>query len=375
MDNPDSRYKTIFDTVGASIWEEDWSEVITLLNSVKEKGITDFRIYLQENTDFAVLAAKKIKVLDVNDHTLKLYKAESKEQLFSSLIMVFEKPFTTFKEELVAIYEGKNKFESEAVNQTLTGEKIDVLLTLTHPEWDKEFKHVVITIMDIGKRKKVEKALNSSLREKEILLNELHHRTKNNMQIIVGMLSLKSGYITDSGVQDIFSEMQNRIYSMSMVHEDLYHSNDLSSIDLKDYVEELGNHLLNAFSVLDGRIKIKYNLKNVLLSIDTAVPLGLVLNELFSNSFKHAFPGDREGQIDVVIMRSVDGFIEISVSDNGIGTDLDFRKNNSMGMQLIFEICEQQLGGSISFQNQDGLSWNIKFKDIKNDRLKTVNPE
>ena len=375
MVNTDSRYKNIFDTVGASIWEEDWSEVIGLLNNVKAKGITDFRLFLQENPDFAALAAKKIKVLDANNHTLKLYKAESKDQLFSSLILVFEKSFTTFKEELIALYNGRHEFESEAVNQTLTGERIDVLLTLAHPEWDKEFKHVVVTIMDIGKRKKVEKALNRSIREKEVLLSELHHRTKNSMQVIAGMLSLKSGYIVDSGVQDIFSEMQNRIYSMSMVHEELYHSNDISSIDLGNYLKKLGTYLLDAYGVSQNRIAISFKLEDVLVSLDVAVPLGLILNELLSNSLKYAFPGDRKGKIDVILIKVTNGTINIRVSDDGIGTDLDFRKNNSMGMQLVFEICEQQLGGSISFHNKDGLSWNIKFKDRKNDRLKAVNTE
>ena len=281
--------------------------------------------------------------------------------------------FSTFKEELIAIYEGKNEFESEAVNQTLTGEKIDVLLTFTHPEWDKDFKHVVITIMDIAKRKNVEKALKISLREKEVLLNELHHRTKNNMQVIAGMLVLKSAHIKDSKVLDVLSEMQNRIFSMSMVHESLYHSDDLSSIDLKDYLQELGMHLMDSYGVLDQRVIIKFDLKNILLSIETAVPLGLILNELISNSLKHAFPGDRKGEIDIVLTRANDGFIEIGISDNGIGTDLNFRNQDSMGMQIVFEICEQQLDGDISFQNKEGLSWKIRFEDsLHTNRLENI---
>lgn len=373
MGNSDSRYKTIFDTVGVSIWEEDWSGVIRLLRDVKKEGITDFRKYLDEKSYFIPRAEEKIKILDVNDQTLRLFKAKSKEQLYSSLHICLSESFSTFKEELIVLFEGKNEFESEAVNRTLTGEKIDVLLTLTHPEWDIDFKNVVVTIMDISKRKKVEKDLYNSIKEKEILLNELHHRTKNNMQVISGMLAISSDFISDSIVTNFFTEMQNRIYSMSMVHDELYHSKDLSNINLKVYLQELGNYLHSSYGSNDQKVLIKYDLKNVFLSIDTAIPLGLVMNELFSNAFKYAFPGNRDGRISVILFQDDDGVIEIGISDDGIGTNNNFRKNNSMGTQIIFGICENQLNGNILYQNKNGLSWKIKFKDdLYDNRLKNI---
>lgn len=218
---------------------------------------------------------------------------------------------------------------------------------------------------DITDRRQAEDQVKASLREKEILLRELYHRTKNNMQVIRSMLSLQSSYIKDENVLKIFQETENRIQSMALVHHKLYQTKDLSNISLKEYISELGDILLESYSVQSDKVLIVSDMDDVSVLIDTAVPCGLIVNELISNSLKHAFPEDMKGEIRIRLCRTDQGEILIRISDNGVGVPegFDFRETKTLGLETIFGIGEIQLEGEVIFDTSNGVACQIRFKD------------
>jgi PAS domain S-box-containing protein len=217
---------------------------------------------------------------------------------------------------------------------------------------------------DITERKRAEEKIEASLKEKEILLREIHHRVKNNMQIISSLLELTSETTKDKKYMDMFRESQNRIDSMSLIHEKLYRSRDLAKIELNEYIRDLANALFQSRGVKTGTIVLNLNIENVQLGINHAIPFGLIINELITNSLKYAFPGDRKGEIKVSLHLMDENTIELIVSDNGVGIpyDVDFRKTGSLGLRLVTILVENQLKGNIDMDRSKGTEFNIKFQ-------------
>ena len=215
------------------------------------------------------------------------------------------------------------------------------------------------------KHKQADEQIRKSLKEKTLLLQEIHHRTKNNMAVISAILSMQSRRSNNEYIQTTFKEINNKIKAMSLVHQKLYQAQDLSNINLKEYIEDLLNLIMQSYGVLTKKINIKFDLQDVNILIDSAIPLGLILNELISNIFKHAFPKNRSGEIFIRLYQENDGTINIHLEDNGIGIsgDIDLRKNSSMGLTSVFSIAEQQLKGKISVDTKKGLKWHIILKD------------
>jgi len=215
-------------------------------------------------------------------------------------------------------------------------------------------------------RKRAEDQLGVSFREKEILLRELYHRTKNNMQIISSLLMLQEELSKDEKVIEMLKDSQNRITSMALVHENLYLSEDLSKISLKEYIDDLVSGLFQSYGVSEGKVALNINVESVFLGIDSAIPCGLIINELISNSLKYAFPEGKYGEIKI-FLRSIDeNMIELLVGDNGVGIpeDMDFRKTESLGMQLVTMLVENQLHGEIKLDREEGTEFKIKFRGI-----------
>lgn len=220
-------------------------------------------------------------------------------------------------------------------------------------------------IMEIEDHKQAEQRVQTALQEKESLLRELYHRTKNNMQVISSLLSLRSLQIKDKEAVHVIEDIQNRIMAMALVHQKLYQSKDLSRINLKEYVEELATKLLESYGVSKKQIRLDFNTEPVSVSVDTAVPFGLVLNEIITNSVRHAFPDGREGEIKIDLHRTEEGGINTEITDDGIGiTGGDsFEGGNSLGLQLIRNLVEKQLHGKIFFVPAKGVGLHIDFKD------------
>jgi len=223
---------------------------------------------------------------------------------------------------------------------------------------------VVLVLRDVTVRKKAEDKLKKSLEEKELLLRELHHRVKNNMQVISSLLRLQSQTITSKESIEIFRECQDRVRSMSLLHEKFYRSRDLLNIDFAEYIQELAEGLVRSYGIDSSKIILKTTVKGVSLGINLAIPCGLLINELISNSFKHAFPKAARGKVEVSLLSPKKGQIELIVSDNGVGIpkDWDFRKTKSLGLQLVDTLVKDQLGGEIELDRSAGTKFKIKFK-------------
>ena len=228
----------------------------------------------------------------------------------------------------------------------------------------KEF--FIAIFEDITERKIAEETIRASLKEKEVLLRELYHRTKNNMQVVSSLIGLKSASINDEHMRTILHEMKNRIQTIALVHQKLYQSQNLSRVDLKEYITDLVNLLISSYASEQDKITLTLNLENINVLIDTAVPCGLIINELISNSFKHAFPEGREGNICVQLKKLEGDTIELIISDNGIGIPdgYDLKKRDTLGMQLFYNIATEQLLGDVNVESNQGLSFTIHFKDI-----------
>ncbi len=217
---------------------------------------------------------------------------------------------------------------------------------------------------DITEKKNAEEQIKASLREKEVLLSEIHHRVKNNMQVIISLLKLQSKNITDKQTLDMFKESQGRIKSMSLVHEKLYQTKSLADVDFKGYVKSLVNSLLRSYGTRPDKIELNLEIADVPLGLESAVPCGLIINELVSNSLKYAFPEERKGEIRVALNSINEAEFMLEVSDNGIGIpeELDIRNTGSMGLHLVTILSEDQLHGKIELNRTGGTRFQIQFK-------------
>jgi len=216
---------------------------------------------------------------------------------------------------------------------------------------------------DITERKLAEEQIQKSLREKEILLKEIHHRVKNNLQIIMSLLNLQNSRISNDEIKNLFSQCTTRIKAMALIHEMLYNSKELSSIDLKDYASALANELKEIYNAATGSPELRFSMTSVLLNIDKAIPCGLIINELVSNSFKYAFPEklDRNGIIDISLVEN-EHFVELVVSDNGIGLPayIDINNCESLGLSLVIKLAKQ-LRGTLEIIRDSGTAFKIRF--------------
>lgn len=221
-------------------------------------------------------------------------------------------------------------------------------------------------LIDITARKQAEDKISQSLREKELLLKEIHHRVKNNLQVVSSLLKLQSGYVKDENSLDVLIDSQNRVRSMALVHQKLYQSKDFSEIDLSEYIKQLCDHLITVFKTSADNIKITVRSENMNLSIDYAIPCGLILNELISNSLKYAFPDGKKGEIIIELNKNSEGIYIISLSDNGIGfpKNIDYRNTKSLGLQLVNTLVGQ-IDGNIILENNTGTKYTITFPPQK----------
>lgn len=233
------------------------------------------------------------------------------------------------------------------------------------PLYDNKGKLVgaIETIRDVTDFRDAQKKLKKSLDEKEMLLKEIHHRVKNNLMVISSLLELESRYIKDKAVLGVFKESQNRAKSMAYIHERLYRSTDLKRIDFGDYIQSLGEDIYETYVIDPDRIKLNLKVEEVMVDINTSVPLGLIVNELLTNSMKYAFPGDRSGEIELEFSCSGDEYL-LRVADNGVGfpEDLDYKNSSSLGLQLVTSLTEQ-INGKISLLNKNGTEFKITFKE------------
>ena len=205
--------------------------------------------------------------------------------------------------------------------------------------------------------------LKASLEEKEVLLKEIHHRVKNNLQVISSLLKLQATHIEDPAALEMFNESRHRIQTMALVHEKLYQSESFSRVDFGEYARSLSSLLASTYRDKAARLALKTEIEEVSLGVDIALPLGLIINELISNSLKYAFPNGGEGEVRIGINRVGNDQLQLIVADNGIGfpANVDFRKTETLGMQLVLALSGQ-IGGSVELRSDAGTEFRILFR-------------
>ncbi|WP_424355563.1 CHASE4 domain-containing protein [Methanobacterium sp. MBAC-LM] len=252
----------------------------------------------------------------------------------------------------------------ELIHTTKNGEEL-IMESRQQLIQDSHGKNIVIeTNRDITERKKSEDKIKASLKEKEVLLREIHHRVKNNLQIISTLLQLQADEITDHNTLENYRESENRIQSIALIHEKMYQSRDISNIDFTSYIKSLINDLMYSYDADSRNIKSVIDTGNFLFSIETVQPLGLIVNEIISNSLKYAFKDKNEGTILVKLQKMHFNNFKLTVSDNGMGfpENIDFRNTSSLGLQLVNELVKQ-LEGNIELNIDNGTEFVIVFKE------------
>jgi len=224
------------------------------------------------------------------------------------------------------------------------------------------------TVIDITERRKAEETLRESLAEKEVLLKEVHHRVKNNLQVISSLLSLQSECVREPSLVTTFRESQNRIRSIALLHEGLYESPDLARIDFGIYLHKLAQQLSLAFGIDNSHIRLRVTADRVTLGLDRAVPCALAVNELLSNAFKHAFPDGASGEVYVMLRAGSEDQITVTVGDTGVGLPqgVGMGTSNCLGLRLLDTLVDQ-LGGSLERRAGQGTEFQLSFARRKHD--------
>jgi two-component sensor histidine kinase len=212
-------------------------------------------------------------------------------------------------------------------------------------------------------REQAEVKLRSALAEKEVLLKEVHHRVKNNLQLVSSLLNLQAQTIKDPQILKAIQESQNRIESISLIHKNLYTNPNIGKIDIAEYINNLVTGILISYQITPGQISLQTNIDSVILNIDQAIACGLIINELISNSLKHAFSDAVSGEISISLYKNKNHDIEIIIRDNGIGLadNIGWNTTSSLGLSLVYDLVTEQLEGSITIERNQGTIFNIQF--------------
>ena len=314
--------------------------------------------------------AQTLRTLDCNRRAVELYEAESKQTLIDIEGHHLQRQGFT-PEELSEI--------SQAIDQTGSWSREIEYVTLkgrafwghlTAKQFTVESRLInMVWVTDITARKTAEAQIRSSLQEKELLLKEVHHRVKNNLHIISNLLDLQSDQITDERMLSVFTNSQNRIQAMALVHEQLYQAEDLGKVEFGDYIYRLVNNLMFSYGDRMHSIHPIVEAEPILINIETAIPCGLLLNELVTNSFKHAFPDGEGGEVHIQLYRDPNQLLNLKIWDNGVGLppELEWQNSTSLGLKLV-KILAKQLKAVISFDRLEagaGTSVRVTFSELK----------
>lgn len=325
---------------------------------------------LFEMSDDAILVIENEKFVDCNRAVVKMLGYKNKKELLNthpSELSPLKQPDGRLSYEkagvmmALALKNGSHHFEW--IHTKANGENFPVEVWLSSLKF--KGKILINTIWrDLTEKKKAENLILKSIVEKEILLKEIHHRVKNNLQIICSLLNLQSANIENEQLKQILLQSKYRIESMAKIHEMLYQTGDMSKINFGDYVQELASTLIFSTKGIHTDFKLKIDIKDIYFTIETAIPLGLLINEIITNSLKHGFKENKKGEIIIRITENKNNNLEMRIGDNGIGymNDLVPKNLNSLGLQLIIGLVEQ-LNGTIKKENSSkGTYYIINFK-------------
>ncbi len=354
-----------------------WCEVIVIYSIVKNYETSEYKLgrsnellqyqfqsMFDNSSDALFLVDWKTRmVIKANKRAVEMFEMEREQDFFDRQADDFHAHQLAVKdqEEMSAALLKKGSYDGEVLYKTNLGREFwGALAVRLIYIGGKAFQSVRVT--DISERKKAEQYTKAALQEKEILLAEIHHRVKNNMAVISGLIGLQSNYVEDEKAKELFEESRNRIHSMALIHDKLYQHETFAKIEFCAYINDLVDHIKGSYNATEADVSFSITCNDIFLNIQQAVPCGLVLNELISNSFKHAFKGRKEGEIKIVCTKMGEKFT-MMVSDNGVGYDADkaLKESNSLGLTLINALVEQ-INGTVKTTNHSGTTYYISFE-------------
>jgi len=363
----DARYRFLFNTAPVALFEEDCEEVKTILARLKGGRELNTEEFFSRNRDELKKIQFKLNILEVNNQTLSLFEADSREALQNNIDKLFvDDTYNILIKTLHGMLNRAGYSSYETVIRTLKGNTKDVIMSCYYPERVNLDNKTVISMVDITEKNEVQKALEISLREKEVLLQEVHHRVNNNLAIISSILGLQSRAVEDPEMRGLIQSIENRISTMALVHEQLYTCRDLEDIDAGDYIRQLTDGLsINMYN--DNKpVHIILELLPVKFSLNILIPLGMYINEIVSNSFKHAFVDTEKPEVRIRLFHENKDNYTLSISDNGVGLSdrLEFYKAESTGF-IIIDALAHQIEAELLINNENGTEFQLLLPDSK----------
>lgn len=350
--------------------------VVTVIRNITKLRAAEQTV-IESEEKFRVLAEKSPNMIFINRLGQVVYANEqceitmgySKEEFYSPqfdfLTLIVPEHKDLIRKNFRSHMQGEDVPPYDYVLVTKEGKRLDAIITTRLIRFENQLAILGI-ITDITERKRLEEQMKASLREKEILLRELNHRVKNNLQVITSLLRLQFLKIDDEGTRDMLRNSENRVLSMALVHEQLYNSTNVSQINFREYIRKLVPGLFTAYNAEEARINVRISIQSdVHLTLNKAIPLGLIVNELVSNILKHAFShsSNEKPEIDITLVEKGGTHLQLTISDNGVGlpADYDVRGGQSLGLQLVVILAEEQLMGNIVFVSDNGLKTSFTF--------------
>ncbi|NYB51522.1 MAG: PAS domain S-box protein [Methanobacteriaceae archaeon] len=332
-----------------------------------EKSQEKFKTIFENAAEAIILLDRYGTIIEANDRIEHLSGFKKEELIGQKFMKLLPKVKIECKKALKAFKDLVRGNGLKQVEWSLKNKEGEDVFFRAHPSVIKnedKIDGLVIILEDITERKKAEDSLKTSLEEKELLLREIHHRVKNNLQIISSLLSLQRLQVDDLETADILRECQGRVRTMAMVHENLYQSKDIRRVDFEEYLKKLLRNIFNSYHVDKGVINLKIQVECTDMGIETAMPCGLIINELATNSIKHAFPHGEKGNILVNLKQDNDSYV-LNYEDDGVGLPKNINPENSKKLGLmVVKTLANQLNAKVKIDRNNGTKYTFKFKEL-----------
>jgi PAS domain S-box-containing protein len=343
---------------------KDRKEIENALRESNEK----YRTLFESDPNYNVLIGLDGKILSLNEAAadfIGITKEELIGELFIEVGMFDEENAAIHLQKLKEAIYGEKLHPYQCKVITQNGKFSWLESQLVPLKKDGDINSILIISKDVTERKIATDRLKASLNEKEVLLNEIHHRVKNNMQIISSLLNLQTDHVHDEESINVLKESQNRVKSMAMIHEKLYQSRDFTNIRIDEYIVRLVSDLFYSYNIPEDQIRPIFDVEDIELNLETAVPCGLIISELVSNCLKHAFPNKEKGRVKLSLKSFLDEY-ELIIKDDGIGfpENIDFKNTNSLGLQLVNSLVDQ-INGTIELNRSSGTEFKIIFEQLE----------
>jgi PAS domain S-box-containing protein len=326
----------------------------------------EYLAFMEAAPDAIVIVGAGGKIVAVNGLAVAMFDYPRSRLIGSEIEILVPQRYHSVHHEERDTYARAPRTRPMGAGRQLTGRRSDgvefpVEISLS-PLVIGDRRLVVSIVRDITDRRRAEQIIEASLREKEALLKEIHHRVKNNLQVTSSLLRLQAALIVDPATREMFDETQGRIRSMALVHEKLYQASDLSRIDFGEYVRTLAGLLFRSMMVDPTAVQLEVEGGPIYFSIDVAIPCGLITNELLSNSLKHGFPAGRRGKVVVTLKESPEGLVTLDICDDGVGLadGVQAGRSDTLGLQIVKSLASQ-LDGTFELEQAGGTRARVTF--------------